>query len=406
MQSALTPHDSALLNQICSDVCQAIVTIQEQQPELLLEKYRSIPWNSPRQQSGLIKKLVELLGSESEWNILVSKLQQFLKALFIHEALDSQILIELVNRIYYLNPAESKTNRHLNSSLDISNNYPVGFQELKSDESTQEISESPQKQIESEQAANNSQNDSESSNYQPLANSNNKSPIAVLLLDAENIILNPETERFLETVCNFPIQVKVAFANWYRKGKLDTELHMRNYDLIHVPSGKDNADGKMIAFGSAIHERFFHAREVLVCSSDKVMTNLCNHLQQNGLMVYHVTKKGNVITINNSKTNQLTTHLMLPTLEQFLSNIKEIIREEETRANHQWVQLSKISQVFNSKYNLGLNKVLSHHLPGKTVKDIFMSKSEFVVHQIPEDNETYVTLFNAPGLNNYIPKNK
>jgi hypothetical protein len=406
MQSALTPHDPALLNQICSDVCQAIVAIQEQQPELLLEKYRLIPWNSPRQQSGLIKKLVELLGSESEWNILISKLQQFLKALFIHEALDSKILIELVNRIYYLNPAESKANRHLNSTFDVINNLPVGFKELNNDELNQQITEDPQNQIDSENTANHHQNQLELANHHPISTSNSKSPISVLLLDAENIILNLETEQFLETICNFPIQVKVAFANWYRKGKLDTELHTRNYDLIHVPSGKDNADGKMIAFGSAIHERFPHAREVLVCSSDKVMTNLCNHLQQNGLVVYHVTKKGNVITINNSKINQVTTHLMLPTVEQFLSHIKDIIREEETRTNHQWVQLSKISQVFNSKYNLGISKVLSHHLPGKTVKDIFIDKSEFVIHQIPEDNETYITLFNAPEFKNGDSKNK
>jgi hypothetical protein len=129
------------------------------------------------------------------------------------------------------------------------------------------------------------------------------------------------------------------------------------------------------------------------------MTNLCNHLQQNGLIAYHVTKKGNVITINNSKNNQIETHLMLPTIEQFLNYIKDIILEEETKANHQWVQLSKISQVFNSKYNLGITKVVSHHLPGKTVKDIFLNKPEFVVHQIPENNETYVTLFNAPKFN-------
>ncbi|WP_228371539.1 hypothetical protein [Trichormus azollae] len=57
-------------------------------------------------------------------------------------------------------------------------------------------------------------------------------------------------------------------------------MHERSYDLVHVPAGRDNADGKMIAFGSSIHEVYPHAKEVLVCSSDKVMTNSCKNLQQ------------------------------------------------------------------------------------------------------------------------------
>ncbi len=45
---------------------------------------------------------------------------------------------------------------------------------------------------------------------------------------------------------------------------------------------------------------------------------------------------------------------------------------------------------------------MSHHLPGKTAKDIFINKSEFAVYQLPEDSETYLALFKMPQPNNKV----
>ena len=45
---------------------------------------------------------------------------------------------------------------------------------------------------------------------------------------------------------------------------------------------------------------------------------------------------------------------------------------------------------------------MSHHLPGKTAKDIFINKSEFAVYQLPEDTETYLALFKMPQPNNKV----
>ena len=154
----------------------------------------------------------------------------------------------------------------------------------------------------------------------------------------------------------------------------------------------------MITFGSAIHERFPHAKEVLVCSSDNVMTNLCNHLQQNGLTVYRVIKESSTLTVLNNQSGEKSVHIVLPTIEHFYSQVKDIVKEEEARSCNQWIKLSKISQTYHQKYKIGIKQVISHYMPGKTARDIFIDKSEFVIHQLPEDTETYIALFKLPQI--------
>ncbi|MFN6569377.1 NYN domain-containing protein [Dendronalium sp. ChiSLP03b] len=249
----LTVHNSAQLNKIGSYVCQAMIAIQEQQPELLLEKYRNVQWLNSSNQSNLTAKFIEILSQTSDKDALLQKLHKYLKALLIPEAFTSLILVELIEKLRQINTIKTELNS-LATIADVKLSEP----------------------------------DRSAANSFAVP----KTGIAVLLLDAENLQLNNDTEKFLKEVCNYPIQVKIAFANWCSMGKRDIELHGRGYDLIHVPTGRDNADGKMIALGSSIHERYANAKEVLVCSSDKVMTNLCNHLQQNGLIVYQVSKQG------------------------------------------------------------------------------------------------------------------
>ncbi|WP_414549441.1 NYN domain-containing protein [Anabaena sp. CCY 0017] len=235
--------------------------------------------------------------------------------------------------------------------------------------------------------------------FEPLTSSFSPPAIAILLLDAENLQLNAKMEKFLTTVSSYPLQVKIAFANWSKMGKRDEELHQRGYELIHVPVGKDNADGKMIALGSSVHERYANAKEVIVCSSDKVMTNLCNHLQQNGLMVYQVSKKGEVLIVLNSSTGKQITQFPkatpeIPTIEIFIQQIKQLIKAEQEQNQIIWVQLSTLSKVFKTKYNLTIAQVVSQHLPGKKVREIFINHpADFAIHQVDATSELYITLF-------------
>jgi hypothetical protein len=347
-ERSLTTSDSALLNQIVSQVCQALITIQQQQPELLMEKYRKVQWQKTANQSALSAKFTELLSQTRSKEELINKLQLYLKAFLVPAALNVPIISELIAEIRNHNPVISDLDSCLNSTL-----FPalvtVG--------------------------------------------------IGVLLLDAENLQLNINTEKFLGTICQCPIQVKIAFANWSNRGKLDVELHERGYDLIHVPAGRDNADGKMIAFGSSIHELYPKAKEVFVCSSDKVMTNLCNNLQQHGLTVYQVSQHGENINIFNNTTGETIIHSIkplpeIPSIDQFVLQVKHLIKEEQKQTANYWIKLSQISKLYKNKYQVNISNIVAKYLPGKRAKDIFISyPADFVIHQVDDVGELYITLF-------------
>jgi hypothetical protein len=259
--SVAAVKDPTVIDKVSCAAYQAIASIQQQRPEWLVDKYRNIP--PPQYKSVFIHKLTATLSLAEDQDTLISKLSHFLRSLLLPSFFESASFSKLLNQINLL--------------------VPVDLEPRKAD------SIQPQ---------------------QTAIATNEKPPeareaIAILLLDAENLQLNSETEKFLAQVCNYPIQVKIAFANWRAMGKQDVEFHERGYDLIHVPVGKDNADGKMIAVGSSIHEHYSTAKEVLVCSSDGVMTNLCNKLQQRGLVVYLVKKQGDAVKVHNSQTGAI-----------------------------------------------------------------------------------------------------
>ena len=123
------------------------------------------------------------------------------------------------------------------------------------------------------------------------------------------------------------------------------------------------------------------------------MALLCDRLQQKGLTVYQISQESSNLTILNGKTNQTQNHTILPSIEKLLSQIKEIIEEQVVQTSNQWIKLSIICKLFKEKYNFGVNKVVSHHLPGKNIKHIFVNKPEFVIHQIPE---------HPPNIHNFV----
>jgi len=355
-QRSLTNYDSTLINKIVTQACQAIIFIHQQQPELLVEKYRNIHWQNSANQVALKDKFTELLSQTKSWEGLQQKLEFYLRALLLPDSFNSPILKELIGSVEKLNPLISELKEPLNLTINTT------WQQFK---------------------------------------------IAILLLDAENLQISTYTEKFLATICTCPIQVKIAFANWSNRGKLDVDLHERGYDLIHVPSGRDNADGKMIAFGSSIHERYPNVKEVFVCSSDKVMTNLCNNLQQRGLIVYQVSQQGENIRLFNSVTGKIISHNLkhvpdIPDIDQLITYIKSIIKDEQKRTNSYWIKLSIISNLFKNKYKLTITQVLYKHFPGKKTRDLFTSyPADFVIHQIDESSELFVTVFENLQPQNY-----
>jgi NYN domain/InsA N-terminal domain len=191
--------------------------------------------------------------------------------------------------------------------------------------------------------------------------------IAILLLDAENLKLNVNTEQFLASLCAYPLQIKIAFANWKNPstGKLDAELYDRGYELIHVPGGANSADGKMIAFGAAILYRYRNVREVFVCSSDGLLNHLCNQLQNQGLTVFRVQRQNTVLSVENRLTGD-TNHyacereMEIPSFEQLANQIAEFLQAEHKSIDERIARFSSVAELFQERRTVAFNSTTSH----------------------------------------------
>jgi len=360
--SVIPADDSAVIHEISLYVYQTLIEIQQHQPQLIREKYRNVRWRDARNQSVFLMKLKEGLSRSHDQESLMRRVQSFLQGLLLPSYFELPIFRELLERI---NLSIQQLTDYRNS-IDAVQHSQV---EVSSVSATSEAREELSKGI------------------------------AILLLDAENLQLDPKTEKFLSAICTHPIQIKIAFANWSKMGKQDVEFHGRGYELIHVPAGKDSADVKMATVGSSIFVHYPTAKEVLVCSSDRVLSHLCTTLQTHGLTVYLVRKRGDIITVFNNKTNQTHTHSLkclaeIPSIEQAITKIKEVMKLEQERTSNQWIKLVKISSLFQEKFQLTLSQVVATHFPGKRARDIFSENpQDFVVHQLSEQSELYISLF-------------
>ncbi|MEP6489194.1 NYN domain-containing protein [Microcoleus vaginatus GB2-A3] len=353
----LATQESLAFSAISRYIAQTLITIQEQHPEWIAEKYRKTPWAKPEFQSVLIGKLTKSFTVASDTDSLLLTAKKYLQILLVPEFVNSPQFSKLSVKIQQL--AQSQT--------------------------------APAK----------SQNSVSSKPPTPTTHQTNSLPIgiAILLLDVENLQLTVETEKFLEGICHYPIQIKVAFANWRSMGKKDAEFHQRGYQLIHVPPGKDSADLKMATVGASIFVHYPTAKEIFVCSSDRALTHLSNTLQAHGLTVFQVRKQIDKIIVLNSKTGQMETHSLvtipeITPLEQLVVQLKELIKKEQKRTSTQWIKVSTVSALFRENYGLVLNQVVAHHLLGTKTRDIFLKyPTDFVLHKPSEVSQTYVTLF-------------
>jgi len=156
--------------------------------------------------------------------------------------------------------------------------------------------------------------------------------------------------------------------------------------------------------GSSIFVHYPTAKEVLVCSSDKVMTHLCTTLKTHGLAVYLVHKQENLIQVWNPRTGKTETFnpekpLEIPCLENCIAHLKQIMQNEQQKTGDSWVELAKISKLFQQENGFTISQVVSKHLPGKKARELFASHPEhFVIHQLPNQTGLYVALFQSKEL--------
>lgn len=185
--------------------------------------------------------------------------------------------------------------------------------------------------------------------------------ISLLLLDAENLKLDVNSELFLASVCKYPLQFKMAFANWRNPsiGKQDIELYNRGYQLVHVPEGKNSADAKMIAFGACILRSYPTVKEILVCSSDGILIHLCNELQNQGLIVYWVRRQGQTLHIENRNTGKLTHYSLamateVPSFEKVVDTIQDLIKTEQESINARLNSLVAVATLFQERCDINI----------------------------------------------------
>jgi hypothetical protein len=251
-------HEVMTLQQISIAVYELVVLVQQDQPDLLLEKYQKIAWKSDRYKSAFIEKLSAKLSQASNQKVLMHQVERWLMMLFVPGFFESLLFKVVISRIEQIIDIQAQLLAQQQERL----NQPV-------------LETVPSQRPEA---------------------------IAILLQDAENIKLSVAEEQFLAKSCTCPIQIRIAFANWRYVGKLDIEFHERGYQMIHVPAGKNTADLQMTALGASVFLAYPTAQEVLVCSSDSDLLSLCNILQTHGLTVYSVRKKDDYMIMINRNT--------------------------------------------------------------------------------------------------------
>ncbi len=352
-------HDY-IIDKLSRHIYQSILSIHQQHPQWLTGKYRRYAWDSPEFERKLLAKLKEK---------------------FIRVKVPDDLVINVIKilRVFLL---------------------PGFFADLKFVHLLEQIR----------------QDIEEISELKPSQSSTVlDQACAILLLDAENLQIDLETEDFLATICHYPIQVKIAFANWRSLGKKDIEFHHRGYELIHVPPGKDSADIKMATVGSSMFIHYPTAREILVCSSDQVMRHLGNTLQTHGLTVYLVHKEANRIVVLNQNTHEYKAKVKQSTvegkhhsphvsfnskgdLEKALSEIAEdLIKSSKTPS----VACNNIASEFKKRYNLPITKAIKNLNLNCNYLDLLKSCSSLIVKKInnhDHNNDTQVSLAEQDDL--------
>ena len=356
MDSCMDMKDRTVHQQVSLLFYEWIVTVQKQRSDYLAEKYRTINWENAETKTQFIEGFSRELNKAIDLVDLQVKTQFFLNKIFTPDFLKSSLVTDLKSRCNQL----------------IGNITPAMSQQLNSQ--------------------------TKSFIQQPGTNTQHNT---ILLLDVENLWLQPEEEQFLQKVCTYPIQIKIAFANWRNSStaKRDVELHNRGYQMIHVPPGKNSADMKMTAIGSSLFLYYPTAKEVIVCSSDSDLTHLCNMLKAHGLVVYAVQKQGDRVKIKNLETEQSKEFsaklaAQIPPIEECIPLLKKIIQKEQLLEQKQWIKLSSISKRLKDEHHFSLTDLVNTHAPGKRARDIFLDRpTVFVTHRISEQDAIYISLF-------------
>jgi hypothetical protein len=320
-------NDTACIHPISLTVYVAIATTQQKHPEWLVEKYRNLAWRSPQYEKAFTTKLSAELDKVSSRAEQIQKVRQCLEKIMTLDFFQSIQFAVLMDELEQSIGCSAKA---------ITEKRTVRKQRY----------------------------------YRA---SRQTEPIALLLLDVENIRLSTIQEQFLQAVCQYPMQIKMAFANWRSIGKLDAEFHARGYQMIHVPPGKNSADMQMTAIGSSLFLQYPNIKAAVVCSSDNHLIPLCNLLQTQGLVVYSACKRNSQLLATHYSTGK-TEVLTCGTVDigsrfDLQHKLAELLLDLTAQSPGSFIHISTLSHEFKQRYGQPISESIKDwDLSGKYLK--------------------------------------
>ena len=219
---------------------------------------------------------------------------------------------------------------------------------------------------------------------------------AMILLDADQLTIDRDTEIQLEKRTNSQILYRIAFANWKSKNN-DRALHERHYLLIHLPAGRDKADGGMIMFGSSIREHYPDVNCIFICSNDQIFISLATGVIQLGLQAYRLNQTGQEIHVKS--LNGIESWMIRPSIPiaTLLGRLRDLI-EKEGRGG--WILIPAIEESYQKHYGQSFASDLNNRPPYHSLVEFLKHyPKHFVVHVVdPDGAEIYVNCFRSPLL--------
>jgi len=215
----------------------------------------------------------------------------------------------------------------------------------------------------------------------------------MVLLDADQLSLDRETELELEKRTNCKILYRIAFANWKNKTS-DRLLHERHYLLIHLPSGKDKTDGGMMIFGSSIQDHYPDVNCLFICSNDQIFIPLAMRVTQLGLQAYLLNQIGSEVHVKSLDGIESWTIKPQVPIAQLLERLKDIMGQ---KFGHRWILIEALEEEYFKEHGHPFQDDLAGREKYHSLLDFLKHyPKHFVVHQVQEEVAVvYVMLFQA-----------
>ena len=217
-----------------------------------------------------------------------------------------------------------------------------------------------------------------------------------ILLDVENFPFKLDLAQQLKAYYRYPVTVKFAVANWQNSSisKLDKHFHQQGYQLIHVPKGKNAADGQLLTLGASLLVNYPRLREVAIVSQDCIFNYLHQTLHAQGCNTYKIYHRSGNIYLDDYAASTSSVIAKIEATkkqhspEQDLQTKIESIISKLTEKESDNITLSKVSQQFKLEYKQSISEALKSHKLSKSALS-FIKKSCSNTVNIQEKNKIY-----------------